>query len=139
MPSHLSREELKKKRDKYIIPSVKQLYADAPNFVRGEKQFLYDEKGKEYLDMFAGIVTVSVGHCHPKVVERTVEQVKTLQHTSTSFMTEPMVELAEKLADITPGNLSKSFKSIWPFGKTFTYSSSIFFCLCRFSTVCNVA
>ncbi len=109
MPSYLSREELKKKRDKYIIPSVKQLYADAPNFVRGEKQFLYDEKGKEYLDMFAGIVTVSVGHCHPKVVERTIEQVKTLQHTSTSFMTQPMVELAERLAEITPGNLSKSF------------------------------
>lgn len=109
MPSYLSREELKKKRDQYLVPSVKHLYSEPPHFVRGEKQFLYDEKGKQYLDMFAGIVTVSVGHCHPKVLERTVEQVKTLQHTSTSFMTQPIVELAEKLAEITPGNLSKSF------------------------------
>ena len=72
-------------------------------------QYLYDETGKEYLDMFAGIVTVSVGHCHPKVTQRTVEQVQTLQHTSTIFMTQPMVDLAEKLAEITPGELSKSF------------------------------
>lgn len=109
MPQYLSREELKKKRDKYLVPSVKHLFADPPHFVKGKGQFLYDETGKEYLDMFAGIVTVSVGHCHPKVVKRTVEQVETLQHTSTSLMTQPMVELAEKLAEIAPGDLSKSF------------------------------
>jgi 4-aminobutyrate aminotransferase-like enzyme len=105
----LSREELKKKRDEFIIPGVKHLFSEPPNFVKGKGQFLYDEKGKEYLDMFAGIVTVSVGHCHPKVTKRTVEQLETLQHTSTVFMTQPMVELAEKLAEITPGKLSKSY------------------------------
>ncbi len=109
MKALLSREELKEKRGKYIVPGVKQLFSDAPHLVRGEMQYLFDEKGKRYLDMFAGIVTVSVGHCHPKVVARTVEQVKTLQHTSTIFMTQPMVDLAEKLAQITPGKLSKSF------------------------------
>ncbi len=109
MTAVLSREELKKKRDQYIVPGVKQLYSDPPHFVRGKGQFLYDEKGKEYLDMFAGIVTVSVGHCHPKVTARTIEQLQTLQHTSTVFMTQPMVDLAEKLAQITPGNLSKTF------------------------------
>jgi 4-aminobutyrate aminotransferase-like enzyme len=105
----LSREELKKKREKFIVPGVKQMYADPPHIVKGKMQYLYDETGKEYLDMFAGIVTVSVGHCHPKVTERTIEQVKTLQHTSTIFMTQPMVDLAEKLAEISPGKLSKSF------------------------------
>jgi 4-aminobutyrate aminotransferase-like enzyme len=105
----LSREELKKKREKFIVPGVKQLFADGPHIVRGQGQFLYDEQGKEYLDMFAGIVTVSVGHCHPKVAQRTVEQIQTLQHTSTIFMTQPMVDLAEKLAEITPGDLSKSY------------------------------
>lgn len=105
----LSREELKKKRDKYMVPGLKHLYAEPPHFVRGKGQFLYDEQGKEYLDMFAGIVTVSVGHCHPKVTERTVEQIQTLQHTSTVFMTQPMVDLAEKLAEITPGDLQKSY------------------------------
>jgi 4-aminobutyrate aminotransferase-like enzyme len=105
----LTKEELKKKRDKYMVPGLKHLYADPPHFVRGKAQFLYDEQGKEYLDMFAGIVTVSVGHCHPKVTERTIEQLQTLQHTSTVFMTQPMVELAEKLAEITPGDLQKSY------------------------------
>ncbi len=109
MQTLLSKEELKKKRDRFIVPGVKQLYQDPPHLVRGEMQYLFDETGKQYLDMFAGIVTVSVGHCHPKVVERTVSQVKTLQHTSTIFMTQPMVDLAEKLAEITPGNLSKTF------------------------------
>jgi 4-aminobutyrate aminotransferase-like enzyme len=105
----LGREELKKKRDKYMVPGLKHLYADPPHFVRGKGQFLYDENDREYLDMFAGIVTVSVGHCHPKVTQATIEQLQRLQHTSTVFMTQPMVDLAEKLAEITPGNLSKSF------------------------------
>lgn len=109
MTTLLNRDELKKKREKYVFPSVKQMYSDPPHFVRGRGQFLYDDTGREYLDMFAGIVTVSVGHCHPKVTKRTVEQVETLQHTSTVFMTQPMADLAEKLAHISPGELSRSF------------------------------
>lgn len=109
MKTLLNKDQLKKKRDEFIVPGVKQLYADPPHIVRGEMQHLFDETGKKYLDMFAGIVTVSVGHCNPKIVERTVEQVRTLQHTSTVFMTQPMVDLAQKLAEITPGNLSKTF------------------------------
>jgi 4-aminobutyrate aminotransferase-like enzyme len=109
MPASRTRQEIKAKRDKYIVPSVKHLFSDPPLFVKGRGQFLYDEVGKEYLDMFAGIVTLSVGHCHPKVTQRTVEQLQTLQHTSTVYMTAPMVDLAEKLSEITPGNLSKSF------------------------------
>ncbi|MBK9142512.1 MAG: aspartate aminotransferase family protein [Candidatus Melainabacteria bacterium] len=109
MTAQLNRDDLKKKRDKFIVPGVKQLYSDPPHFVKGKGQFLYDETGREYLDMFAGIVTISVGHCHPKVTQRTVEQVQTLQHTSTIFLTKPMVELAEKLAEIAPDGLSKTF------------------------------
>ncbi len=109
MGKTLGREELKAKRDKYMVPGMKHLYAEPPHFVKGQGQFLYDDKGDEYLDMFAGIVTVSVGHCNPKVLEATVKQLQTLQHTSTVFMTQPMVDLAEKLAEITPGNLSKSY------------------------------
>jgi len=108
MTASQTRQDVKAKRDKFIVPSVKQLYSDPPLFVKGRGQYLYDEKGQEYLDMFAGIVTVSLGHCHPKVTQKTVEQVETLQHTSTIFMTAPMVDLAEKLSEIAPGNLSKS-------------------------------
>ncbi len=109
MNKPLGREELRKKRDKYMVPGLKHLYADPPHFVSGKGQFLYDEHGSEYLDMFAGIVTVSVGHCHPKITEATIAQLKTLQHTSTIFLTQPMVDLAERLAEICPGDLSKSF------------------------------
>lgn len=109
MKSTMNREELRKKRDKYVVPGVKHIFKEPPHFVKGKGQYLYDETGREYLDMFAGIVTVSVGHCHPKVTQRTIEQLQTLQHTSTVFMTQPMVDLAEKLAQITPGNLSKTF------------------------------
>ncbi len=109
MTAPLSKEELKKKRDKYIVPGVKHIFSDPPHFVKGKGQYLYDDKGREYLDMFAGIVTISVGHCHPKVTARTVEQLQTLQHTSTIFMTQNMVDLAEKLAEISPGDLSKTF------------------------------
>lgn len=109
MTKPLNSAELKNKRDKFMIPGLKHLFAESPHFVKGQGQFLYDETGKEYLDMFAGIVTVSVGHCHPKVTARTIEQLQTLQHTSTVFMTQPMVDLAEKLAEITPGDLSKSY------------------------------
>ena len=109
MGKPLGRDELRKKRDKYMVPGLKHMFSDSPNFVKGKAQYLYDENDNEYLDMFAGIVTVSVGHCHPKVTQATIEQLQTLQHTSTIFMTQPMVDLAEKLAEITPGELSKSF------------------------------
>jgi 4-aminobutyrate aminotransferase-like enzyme len=46
--------------------------------VDGKMQYLFDEKGRRYLDMFAGIVTVSVGHCHPEVNKAAKEQM--VQH-----------------------------------------------------------
>ena len=109
MKAPLSAKELKAKREKFIVPGVKQLYSNPPHFVQGRGQFLIDETGREYLDMFAGIVTVAVGHCHPKVTKATIEQLERLQHTSTIFMTQPMVDLAEKLAEITPGKLTKAY------------------------------
>ena len=72
-------------------------------------QYLWDVEGNKYLDFFGGIVTIGVGHCNPKVTSKIKEQVDKLQHTSTLFPTEAIVALAEKLAQITPGKLQKSF------------------------------
>jgi 4-aminobutyrate aminotransferase len=72
-------------------------------------QYLWDLEGKKYLDFFGGIVTIGVGHCNPKITSKIKEQVDKLQHTSTLFPNEAMVALAEKLAQITPGKLQKSF------------------------------
>ncbi len=70
-------------------------------FVRGEGCWLYDVKGKRYLDLVAGIATVSIGHCHPHFVSKVKEQLQKLIHVSNLFYTTPQIELAEKLKEIT--------------------------------------
>jgi acetylornithine/N-succinyldiaminopimelate aminotransferase len=72
-------------------------------FVRGEGALLWDAEGREYLDFLAGISVCSVGHCHPAVVEAVREQVGRLIHVSNLFYTEPMVQLAERLAESSLG------------------------------------
>ncbi len=54
---------------------------------------------------FAGIVTVSVGHCHPEVVKAVNEQNQLLQHTTTIYLNNQIAEYAKELADRMPGNL----------------------------------
>lgn len=68
-------------------------------------QYLFDDTGRRYLDAFAGIVTVSVGHCHPTVVEAIVNQTKLLQHTTTIYLNHQVADFAEALASKMPGNL----------------------------------
>jgi 4-aminobutyrate aminotransferase len=70
---------------------------------------VWDLEGRKYLDFFGGILTISVGHTNPKVTSKIKAQVDRLQHTSTLYPTEPIVALAEKIAQITPGKLQKSF------------------------------
>lgn len=72
-------------------------------------QFLYDDTGRRYLDAFAGIVTVSCGHCHPEVVNAIIEQSKLLQHTTTIYLNHAIGDFAEELASKMPGNLKVSF------------------------------
>jgi predicted acetylornithine/succinylornithine family transaminase len=79
-------------------------YRRAPvEFVRGEGTLLWDVEGKGYLDFLAGISVCSVGHCNPAVVEAVREQAGRLMHTSNLFYTEPMVRLAERLAESSLG------------------------------------
>ena len=105
----LSGEEIVSKHRQYIFPSVTNYYSNPMPLVRGEGKHVYDADGREYLDFFGGILTVSLGHCHPEVNAKVKEQVDTLQHASTLYPTEPMVAVAEKLAQqITPGDLQQS-------------------------------
>jgi acetylornithine/N-succinyldiaminopimelate aminotransferase len=79
-------------------------YRRAPvEFVRGEGALLWDSEGREYLDFLGGISVCSVGHCNPDVVEAVRDQAGRLMHTSNLFYTEPMVRLAERLADSSLG------------------------------------
>ena len=76
---------------------------------RAKDQYVHDIEGKRYLDFFGGILTVSVGHCNDTVTEKVKAQMDRVQHTSTLYPTEAIVNLAEKMAEITPGNLQKCF------------------------------
>lgn len=109
MSSHLSRQEIVSKHKEYLLPSLGSHYADPLPFVKGQGFTLTDADGRDYLDFFGGIVTVSVGHCDEEITEKIVTQLRTLQHTSTLFPMEAQSLLAEKLAAITPGKLKRSF------------------------------
>lgn len=73
--------------------------------VEGWRQYVWDETGKRYLDGFGGIVTVSVGHRHPHVVEAARRQLETLQHTTTIYLHPNSGEYARQLAAKMPGDL----------------------------------
>ena len=73
--------------------------------------FLYSihDQGKEYLDFFAGVSVMNCGHCNLEILEKTIQQMQTLQHTTIIYLTEEMVQLAEKLASVLPGDLRRLF------------------------------
>jgi 4-aminobutyrate aminotransferase-like enzyme len=105
----VNRAEIVEKYRKYLY-GLNPYYKEPLPFVRGEGKWLHDADGRRYLDFFGGIVTVALGHCEPRVVAALEKQARTLQHVSTLFPTIPIVELAEKLAEIFPGDKpAKSF------------------------------
>jgi 4-aminobutyrate aminotransferase-like enzyme len=107
MPSRS--EEVVRKHKEYIWPAVTNYYQKPLVADHASMQYLWDVEGNKYLDFFGGIVTIGVGHCNPKVTSKIKAQVDKLQHTSTLFPNEAIVALAEKIAQITPGKLQKSF------------------------------
>ena len=103
------RQEILAKHKEYLFSCVANYYEEPLVVDRAKDSLVYDVEGREYLDFFGGIVTISVGHCNDKVVAAIEEQVRKVQHTSTLYPNEPHVRLAEKLAAITPGALKQSF------------------------------
>ncbi|MCB9847620.1 MAG: aspartate aminotransferase family protein [Phycisphaeraceae bacterium] len=93
-------------RKEHLSPAILHYYKDPVMIVEGKMQYLYDETGRRYVDGFAGIVTVSVGHCHPRVVEACNTQNETLQHTTTIYLNPNIAQFARKLTDQLPGDLS---------------------------------
>src|SRR4029077_6255320 len=102
-------DEIVAKHKQFLWPSVTNYYQKPMVADRGEMQYLWDLEGNKYLDFFGGILTVSVGHCNPKITSKINAQVNLMQHTSTLYPNEHIVALAEKIAQITPGALQKSF------------------------------
>ena len=92
-------------RKHYVNPAIFHYYKKPIMIVEGKGQYLFDEKGRRYLDGFGGIVTVSVGHCHPEVVKAANTQNETIQHTTTIYLNPGVALYAKELAAKMPGDL----------------------------------
>lgn len=102
-------EALRAKQKQVLFPCVTTLYKEPIVMASAKGVRVRDVSGKEYLDFFAGILTTSVGHCNPDVVAAVQDQAARLGHTSTLYITENQVKVAEQLGNISPGALSSCY------------------------------
>ena len=105
----MTRDEVISKYKKYLFPSVTTYFTDALVTDHASMQHLWDSEGRKYLDFFGGIVTISVGHSNPRVTSKIKAQIDKIQHGSTVLPNEAIVAIAEKLAEITPGDIGKTY------------------------------
>ena len=105
-----SSAEIMERYRQVMFPAAAPYHGDNPLIAdRAKDQYIWDVDGKRYLDFFGGILTVSVGHCNDEITARTMAQLQRLQHTSTIYVNEGMVRLAEKVAQLTPSLLQKCY------------------------------
>ena len=96
-------------KQRYLMPCVFHFFRQPMALVKGEGVKLFDSEGKVYLDCYAGVGVSNCGHGERSIIERAREQLTRLVHTTTIYLTEPMLRLAESLATFLGGNCSKSF------------------------------
>ncbi len=105
----MNRQEILDKQRQYLWPNHLLYYDEPLPLDHGDGLYVWDVDGNQYLDFFAGILTTIVGHNHPKVVGRAQEQMGKIIHSSTLYPNENHVALAEKIAEIAPGDLNTSY------------------------------
>lgn len=108
----MSTEAVIEKYEKYINPAMAKLFRFMGlSSVEAKAQgcFVYDEQGKEFIDCLGGYGVFALGHCHPKVVQAVQAQVAQIPLSSKVLFNRQLADLAEKLAQITPGDLQYSF------------------------------
>jgi taurine--2-oxoglutarate transaminase len=79
------------------------------NAERAEGVYLYDRDGKKYIDFSSQLMNVNIGHGRPEVTRAVQKQMEELSYVAPSFATEPRGKLGKRLAELTPGNLTKTF------------------------------
>jgi alanine-glyoxylate transaminase / (R)-3-amino-2-methylpropionate-pyruvate transaminase len=100
-----SADEVLRLRKEFLNPGIFLYYKKPLMLVEGKMQYVWDEQGRRYLDALGGIVTVSVGHCHPAVVDVANRQNETLQHSTTIYLHPNIAEYGRALAAKMPGDL----------------------------------
>ncbi len=102
-------QSILEKQKQYLWPNHLLYYSEPMPLDHGDGVYVWDVDGNQYLDFFAGILTTSVGHNNEKVINAVREQLGKLVHSSTLYPNEQHVLLAEKIAEITPGDLQQSY------------------------------
>jgi alanine-glyoxylate transaminase/(R)-3-amino-2-methylpropionate-pyruvate transaminase len=97
--------EVLAQRKQFLNPGIFLYYKEPIMLVEGQMQYVWDDQGKRYLDGLGGIVTVSVGHCHPHVIAAGNKQSEIYQHSTTIYLHPNVGAYAEKLASKMPGDL----------------------------------
>ena len=97
-------------RHRKVLPDWLALYYDQPIALeRGEGRYVWDAEGNRYLDFFAGILTTMSGHAVAEIVDAIKSQADKLLHSSTLYLIEPAIELAERIAELAPVDDAKVF------------------------------
>jgi 4-aminobutyrate aminotransferase-like enzyme len=104
----LSQRLLAAKKE-FLVPCVYHFYQRPPVLVRGEGAYLFDADGRRYLDCYSGVTVMNAGHSNPAILDAAIDQLRRLQHTTTIYLTEPLLALARAVAELAPGNLRRSF------------------------------
>lgn len=107
--NYIGPAKILEKRGEYFFPATSCFYKNPPQIVRGSMQYLFDQDSKRYIDFYAGVSVMNCGHSNSKIIEAAIEQLSKLQHTSTLYLTQPIVDLAEKLSKILPGYIKRTF------------------------------
>src|SRR5512132_2740221 len=100
-----SAEEVLRLRRDFLNPGIFLYYKRPLMIVQGKGQYVFDEHGRRYLDALGGLVTMSVGHCHPDVVEAARRPNELLQHPPSIYVQPDSAEYGQKLATQMPGDL----------------------------------
>jgi 4-aminobutyrate aminotransferase-like enzyme len=98
-----------KAKNTFLVPCVYHFYQRPPVLARGEGAYLYDVDGRRYLDCFSGVTVMNAGHSNPVIIEAAIDQLRKLQHTTSIYLTEPVLDLARAIAELAPPGLHKSF------------------------------
>jgi len=99
-------EALRAREASCFLPGIRRLPVA---LVEGRGSRVRDVAGREYVDLTAGWGVCSVGHCHPALVEAIRDQAGRLMQTTNLVYTLPQLDLAERLAEITPPALTRTF------------------------------
>lgn len=100
-------------RREHFTHTLNHYYAEPLHLTRASGTRVWDSNGKEYLDAICGIVSIAVGHNHPRIKQALIERLNAdgIQHPSVLYLSEPPVRLAQQLAEQAPAGLNRVFFS----------------------------